>query len=513
MNLTQLGRYELIRVIGKGAMGLVYEGRDPNLDRRVAIKTISVENLSEQETAEYEVRFRTEARSAARLQHPNIVSIYDSDRDVDMAYLVLELVDGLDLKQHLDKGQRYTLEQTAALMNDLLSALDYAHRQGIVHRDIKPANLLIEASGRVKLTDFGVARIQDAGDATRTKGTLVGTLKYMAPEQLQGQRADARSDLFSAAVVLYQLLTGYRPFDGGTDYEVMQKIMAAPLEPASTFNLHLSPSIDAVLAKALDKAPAKRYATAQEFNQAFQAAVQAASDLTITPAARNRKPQQDGATWAATVSQPSGIPAATDAGASLPASTVTQEVELVYWKEIKDSADPAEFQAFLAKFPEGIYAELARKRLARLGNAGENSGAAPARKRKGWLPISLGAVVLVAVGIGIGYEEFSAPQKAATDSANIKLSSPVTPSAKTSPATSPVHAPAKAVAAASKAPTTVANTNANAAPPDPNRQCEGRVLLGYLTCIQDQCAQSKFAEHPVCVERRNEEQRSRATSP
>ena len=139
MNLTQMGRYELIRVIGKGAMGLVYEGRDPNLDRRVAIKTISVENLSEQETAEYEVRFRTEARSAARLQHPNIVSIYDSDRDVDMAYLVLELVDGLDLKQHLDGGRRYTLEQTAALMNDLLSALDYAHRQGIVHRDIKPA--------------------------------------------------------------------------------------------------------------------------------------------------------------------------------------------------------------------------------------------------------------------------------------------------------------------------------------------------------------------------------------
>ncbi len=501
MNLTRMGRYELLRVIGKGAMGQVYEGRDPNLDRRVAIKTISVENLSEQETAEYEVRFRTEARSAARLQHPNIVSIYDSDRDVDMAYIVMEFVDGQDLKQHLDSGRRFTLEQTAELMNELLSALDYAHRQGIVHRDIKPANLLIEAGGSVKLTDFGVARIQDAGDVTRTRGTLVGTLKYMAPEQLQGQRADARSDLFSAAVVLYQLLTGYRPFDGGTDYEVMQKIMAQPLEPASTFNLHLSPSIDAVLAKALDKSPAQRYANAQEFNQAFQAAVQSASDLTIAPAARNHKPQ-DGATWAATISQPSGTPSATDAGASLPSSTVTQEVELVYWKEIKDSSDPTEFQAFLAKFPEGIYAELARKRLARLGKAGEPVGAAPVRKRRAWIPLALGAVVLVAAGIGIGYEKFSSPPAS---------------SAATAPAHSPAHSPAKHMAAASKAPAAAAaaaaNTNASTTPPDPNQECEGRVLLGYLTCIMDQCAKAKFAGHPVCVERRNEEQRGHSSPP
>jgi len=509
MNLTQMGRYELIRVIGKGAMGLVYEGRDPNLDRRVAIKTISVENLSEQETAEYEVRFRTEARSAARLQHPNIVSIYDSDRDVDMAYLVLELVDGLDLKQHLDGGRRYTLEQTAALMNDLLSALDYAHRQGIVHRDIKPANLLIEASDRVKLTDFGVARIQDAGDATRTKGTLVGTLKYMAPEQLQGQRADARSDLFSAAVVLYQLLTGYRPFDGGTDYEVMQKIMAQPLEAASAFNLHLTSHIDAVLAKALDKTPAKRYATAQEFNQAFQAVVLAISDKTIAPAPRQRK-STDGTNWAATISQPSGAPPATDAGlASLPSSTVTQEVELVYWKEIKDSLDPAEFLAYLAKFPEGIYAELARKRLARLGNAGEP--ATPRGKRKGWIPMALGAVVLIAAGVGIGYEKFSTPQTASTIAVPAKQASPTHASHTTPPTPSPAHTPAAATAPENKAPAAAANVSA--APPDPNRECEGRVLLGYLTCIQDQCAKPKFAEHPVCVERRNEEQRGRAASP
>ncbi|MDB6165520.1 MAG: protein kinase (serine/threonine-protein kinase)-like protein, partial [Lacunisphaera sp.] len=128
-------------------MGIVYEGRDPNLDRRVAIKTVKVENLSEEAAAEYEARFRTEARSAARLQHPNIVSVYDSDRDGDIAFLVMEYIQGDDLKHHLDKGVRYTLEQSLKMIRDLLSALDYAHKQGIVHRDIKPANLLIEPGG------------------------------------------------------------------------------------------------------------------------------------------------------------------------------------------------------------------------------------------------------------------------------------------------------------------------------------------------------------------------------
>ena len=168
MSLKKLGRYDLIRVLGKGAMGLVYEGRDPNLDRRVAIKTIKVENLSDEAAAEYEVRFRIEARSAARLQHPNIVSVYDSDRDGDIAFLVMEFVEGDDLKHHLDKGEVYTLTQTLRIMTELLSALSYAHSQKIVHRDIKPANLLVQASGSIKLADFGVARIQDSGDTTRT---------------------------------------------------------------------------------------------------------------------------------------------------------------------------------------------------------------------------------------------------------------------------------------------------------------------------------------------------------
>ena len=372
MSLTKLGRYDLIRVLGKGAMGLVYEGRDPNLDRRVAIKTIRVENLSEEAAAEYEVRFRTEARSAARLQHPNIVSVYDSDRDGDTAFLVMEFIQGDDLKYHLDRGERYSLEQSLAIMGDLLAALDYAHRQNIVHRDIKPANLLIEPGGRVKLTDFGVARIQDSGDATRTQGTMVGTLKYMSPEQVQGLPVDARADLFAAGVVLYQLLTGKRPFDGETDFAIIQQIVGhAPAAPTS-FNPQLPPAIDGVMARALVKSRDQRFATAQEFASALQAASHDAADPTVVPPASPTR-AGSGSTWTGTVHE-SELLRGLQSGSHSSLSIVTQELELVYWKDIKDSNDVEDLQVFLAKFPAGIYAPLARRRLRKLGVlAGEDT--------------------------------------------------------------------------------------------------------------------------------------------
>jgi serine/threonine protein kinase len=377
MSQKKLGRYELVRVLGKGAMGLVYEGRDPNLDRRVAIKTIKVENLSVEEAAEYEVRFRTEARSAARLQHPNIVSVYDSDRDGDIAYLVMEFIQGEDLKHHLDQGDRYTLQQAAGIMNDLLAALDYAHQQNIVHRDIKPANLLIESSGRIKLTDFGVARIQDSGEATRTKGTMVGTLKYMSPEQVHGLPIDARSDLFSAGIVLYQLLTGTRPFDGTGDYEIIQKIVGQDVASPSSLNPQLPPAIDEVVARVLQKSREDRYPSAQEFNAALQAAAGLAPDPTIIPP-KSTPRGSESSTWTSTMVRGESL-VSTSAGSSgsvsgLPGSVVTQEVELLYWKEIKDSVDIEEFQDFLLKFPSGIYADLARRRIKRLKHPNGEAG-------------------------------------------------------------------------------------------------------------------------------------------
>jgi len=350
-------------------MGIVYEGRDPNLDRRVAIKTVKVENLSEEAAAEYEHRFRTEARSAARLQHPNIVSVYDSDRDGDIAFLVMEYIQGDDLKHHLDKGVRYSLEQSLKMVRDLLSALDYAHKQGIVHRDIKPANLLIEPGGRVKLTDFGVARIQDSGEATRTQGSMVGTLKYMSPEQVQGQKIDSRADLFSVGVVLYQLLTDKRPFDGDNDFSIIHQIIGHTPAPPSSFNARLPSAIDAVVSRALAKDREQRFSTARDFASALQSAIRRAEDATVVPPANPFK-QADGAGTGS-----KGHQTGTGAGSGAAAgsgSTVTQELELVYWKDIKDSTEPDELEGFLAKFPDGIYADLARKRLRKLSSNGSS---------------------------------------------------------------------------------------------------------------------------------------------
>src|SRR3569623_2864365 len=202
------------------------------------------------------------------------------------------------------------------MIRDLLSALDYAHKQGIVHRDIKPANLLIEPGGRVKLTDFGVARIQDSGEATRTQGSMVGTLKYMAPEQVQGQKIDSRADLFSVGVVLYQLLTDKRPFDGDNDFSIIHQIIGHTPPPPSSFNARLPTAIDAVVARALAKTREERFATARDFAVALQAAIRRAEDQTVVPPLnpnRRADPLSRPLTRPGTVPPPAGLsPAPTE---------------------------------------------------------------------------------------------------------------------------------------------------------------------------------------------------------
>src|SRR4030095_6961145 len=207
-----------------------------------------------------------------------------SDRDGDIAYLVMEYIQGDDLKHHLDKGVRYSLERSLKMIRDLLSALNYAHTQGIVHRDIKPANLLIQPGGRVKLTDFGVARMQDSGDATRTQGNMIGTLKYMSPEQVQGQKIDSRADLFSVGIVLYQLLTDKRPFDGDNDFSIIHQIIGHTPPPPSYFNARLPSAIDAVVARALAKDREQRFATARDFSSALQSAIRGGGEAPSLPA-------------------------------------------------------------------------------------------------------------------------------------------------------------------------------------------------------------------------------------
>ncbi len=362
MVAKKLGRYDITRVLGKGAMGVVYEALDPNLNRKVAIKTVRVDSLSTEEAADYELRFRTEAHSAARLQHPNIVSVYDSDRDGNTPFLVMEFVKGEDLKHYLDSGQRYSLEQSVRMMRDLLAALDYAHQSKIIHRDIKPANLLIEANGRVKLTDFGVARIQDSGEATRTQGGMVGTLKYMSPEQVAGKSVDAASDMFSAGIVLYQLLTDRRPFDGDSYFSIVNQIANQDPPAPSSINSMLPAAVDAVVARALAKDKAHRFATAQDFSLALQAAARRA-DPTITPSANPYK-----------IIEAHGTGSTGHNGSNASArlnntsSTVTQELELVYWKDVKESDDLQDLEGFLTRFPEGVYADLAKRRLKRIAD-------------------------------------------------------------------------------------------------------------------------------------------------
>ncbi|HYR05477.1 MAG TPA: protein kinase, partial [Gallionella sp.] len=265
--LKQLGRYEIVRVLGSGAMGIVYEGLDTKLHRRVAIKTIIKSSLTDPEmAADYSERFMREAQAVAKLNHPNIVAVYDFGEENDVAYFVMEFVQGNELKQHMNSGVRFSLPKSLTLMIELLDALDYAHAHGIVHRDIKPANIMIDRAGKMKLTDFGVVKIMDSQEGTQS-GTIVGTPGYMSPEQILGKSVSPGSDIFAAGVIFYQLLTNQKPFTGDTVFAVQQQIVNEDPVPPSVIDTKLSPLFDQVIKKALAKKPEQRYASASEFAQ------------------------------------------------------------------------------------------------------------------------------------------------------------------------------------------------------------------------------------------------------
>jgi serine/threonine protein kinase len=274
-SLKTLGRYRIERVLGRGAMGLVYAGVDPRLDRPVAIKTILKSHLLDETLAdEYSARFVREAQAAGRLSHPNIVSVFDFGEEGEVAYLVMEFIRGRELASHFDDNDFFDLPQAVRIMGELLDALGYAHERGIVHRDVKPANVMIESgSGRVKLTDFGVARLADANTERTQPGTMVGTPSYMSPEQIQGLAVGSRTDLFAAGVVLYQFLTRQKPFTGGGQWTVQRKIIQDDPTPPSFANRALPPVFDAIVKRALAKDPADRYPTAAAFAADLRAAL------------------------------------------------------------------------------------------------------------------------------------------------------------------------------------------------------------------------------------------------
>ncbi|MCC6212308.1 MAG: serine/threonine protein kinase, partial [Burkholderiales bacterium] len=342
--LTKLGRYQLRRVLGRGAMGVVYEGLDPSLNRRVAVKTILRNAAIDEETAQhYSAQFAREARAAGRLNHPNIVQVHDFAEEGDVAYLVMEFIEGRELRSFFEARETFAPAEVVRIMGELLDALDFAHEAGVIHRDVKPANVMLDARKRVKLADFGVARIQDSERSAA--GTMVGTPAFMSPEQISGAKIDRRTDIFSAGVVLYQLLTGEQPFTGEGAWTVAKKIMQDDPPHPSSVAKSVSPVFDGIVRKALAKSPEQRYASAHEFAVALRSALapaQPAAAATIPPAA----------------------PAAT----SRPGLKAS-EAEVEFWKAIQNSTDAAEFEFYLEQFPEGTYAALARHKIAKLKGA------------------------------------------------------------------------------------------------------------------------------------------------
>lgn len=260
-NSEKLGRYEILSELGQGAMGVVYKANDPMLDRTVAVKTIKFDQTSA-DCAKFEERFYREAKSAGRLNHPNIVTIYDVGKSDNTAYIAMELLEGHQLKDILDVQTALPIDKIVDIAAQIADGLAYAHKNGIIHRDIKPANIMLVHGDRVKITDFGIARMSTSSGTLA--GTVIGSPRYMAPEQVIGKPVDARADVFSLGVVLYELLTGESPFDGDNINTTMYRIVNEAPIPPKTVNPRLPEIFDYIVAKALAKHPDERYQSAKE---------------------------------------------------------------------------------------------------------------------------------------------------------------------------------------------------------------------------------------------------------
>lgn len=263
----RIGPYQLVRALGKGGMGVVYEGIDSRLNRRVAIKTARMDRIdpSDQEARE---RFLREARAAAALNHPGIITIYEADEWEGGLFIAMEFVEGTDLTGWVRRNGPPSVEQAVHWLAFLAETLAIAHRRGIIHRDIKPANILVSDEGPLKITDFGIARLESS---TLTQdGAILGTPNYMSPEQFLGRKVDGRADLFSLAVVGYELLTGSRPFTGDSFTAIMHHVLHTPPVPPDMLNPEIPPRLRDVLLKALSKAPSERFPDGGAFAEALQ---------------------------------------------------------------------------------------------------------------------------------------------------------------------------------------------------------------------------------------------------
>jgi serine/threonine-protein kinase len=257
----RIGRFEILEKLGEGAMGTVYRALDPLIERTVAIKTIPL-NQPEEEKRLFEDRFLREAKSAGKLSHPNIVTIYDVGETDDFAYIAMEYLEGMPLREILREHGPLPIELGLETALQMAQALAFAHEHGIVHRDIKPPNVIVCKRGTVKLTDFGIAHLMSSTE-TRS-GMLMGSPRYMSPEQVQGQPIDGRSDIFSLGVVLYEMLAGYPPFGGEELHGILFRIVNEHVPPVSHVRKDAPAGVDEILARCLAKKPQDRYSSAHE---------------------------------------------------------------------------------------------------------------------------------------------------------------------------------------------------------------------------------------------------------
>jgi len=316
----QLGKYSITEVLGKGAMGVVYKGFDPHIRRTVALKTIRKDLVDDDQEANLLARFRNEAQAAGRLSHPGIVGVYEWGEVGDVAFLAMEFVEGNSLREYFVRGTRFESRDVVSVMVQLLDALQHAHEQGVWHRDIKPANIIIMKNGKLKVADFGIARI-DSSNLTQI-GAVMGTPGYMSPEQYSGAQVDWRADIFSAGVVMYQLLSGARPFTGTTESIAYKVCHENPPRPSEAEPGGSSEQFDAVVMMALAKKPAERFQDARAFREALLAAHAAPASPALSEETILNEPTRPSAVIEASSpsqpSQPSQPPQAASSPGSAP---------------------------------------------------------------------------------------------------------------------------------------------------------------------------------------------------
>jgi eukaryotic-like serine/threonine-protein kinase len=263
MEASKLGRYAIQSELGRGAMGVVYKATDTALERTVAVKTVNMA-LERDGAEKYEARFYQEARAAGSLNHPNIVTVYDVGKEGNVAYMAMEFIEGEELRSLLAEGRALPVSQAVSIAAQVAEGLAYAHEHGVVHRDIKPANIMVLTDGPVKITDFGIARMRANTDELTQSGMMLGSPKYMSPEQVIGKRADQRSDIFSLGVILYEMLTGSAPFSGENVTALMYQIVNFAPPAPSAVNPAAPELVNFIVAKMLAKPLEERYQSAQD---------------------------------------------------------------------------------------------------------------------------------------------------------------------------------------------------------------------------------------------------------